>query len=120
MLVHNFMLHIRDVRKKDFIQYQDLMDLLGFGPYGVLGDLKKRYAIVVFDSIVCGLVRYTVSRKSVLVIYDLLFVADYEGQDLEPLVLEQLKERHRPEKTVVKPKRPRWDARPLEESDEDG
>jgi hypothetical protein len=107
------MLHLRDVRKKDFIQEQDLMDLLGFGPYGVLGDLKKRYAIVVFDGVTCGLVRYTVSRQRVLVIYDLLLTADYVGQDLEPLVVERLRERHRPEKTVVKPKTPRWDARPL-------
>jgi hypothetical protein len=107
------MLHIRDVRKKDFIQYQDLMDLLGFGPYGVLGDLKKRYAIVVFDGEPCGLVRYTVSQKRVLVIYDLLFLSDYAGQDLENLVVEILKERHRPENIVVKPKMPRWDARPL-------
>jgi hypothetical protein len=107
------MLHVRDVRKKDFIQEQDLMDLLGFGPYGVLGDLKKRYAVVVFDGVTCGLIRYTVSRQRVLVIYDLLFTADYADQDLEPLVVELLKERHRPEKTVVKPKTPRWDARPL-------
>ncbi len=107
------MLHIRDVRKKDFIQEQDLMDLLGFGPYGVLGDLKKRYAVVVFDGVTCGLIRYTVSRQRVLVIYDLLFTTDYADQDLEPLVVGLLKERHRPEKTVVKPKTPRWDARPL-------
>jgi hypothetical protein len=107
------MLHIRDIRKKDFIQYQDLMDLLGFGPYGVLGDLKKRYAVVVFDGVTCGLVRYTVSQKRALVIYDLLFIAEYADQDLENLVVERLKERHRPEKTVVKPKTPRWDARPL-------
>lgn len=111
------MLHLRDVRKKDFIQEQDLMDLLGFGPYGVLGDLKKRYAVTVFDGVTCGLVRYNISQQSsrqrVLVIYDLLFIADYTDQDLEPLVIELLRERHRPEKTVVKPKTPRWDARPL-------
>jgi hypothetical protein len=107
------MLHIRDIRKKDFIQYQDLMELLGFGPYGVLGDLKKRYAVIIFDGVTCGLVRYTVSQKRALVIYDLLFIADYENQDLEPMVVEVLKARHRPEKTVVKPKTPRWDARPL-------
>jgi hypothetical protein len=107
------MLHIRDIRKKDFIQYQDLMELLGFGPYGVLGDLKKRYALIIFDGVTCGLVRYTVSQKRVLVIYDLLFTADYENQDLESMVVEVLKARHRPEKTVVKPKTPRWDARPL-------
>jgi hypothetical protein len=107
------MLHIRDIRKKDFIQHQDLMELLGFGPYGVLGDLKKRYAVIIFDGVTCGLVRYTVSQKRALVIYDLLFTADYENQDLKPMVVQVLKERHRPEKTVVKPKTPRWDARPL-------